>query len=125
MQTITKIASLLGISALIAGTPLVADAQVVPTSRIIIDPTVVQDLEINEYNFNQFNQPGSEVTYGLYQPAYGAVGYNTQTLPIGIGGPDLENWPRSYLVKLGEAQVISQPSYKQGDNFLQLQLLRF
>ncbi|MFB2938847.1 hypothetical protein ACE1B6_26645 [Aerosakkonemataceae cyanobacterium BLCC-F154] len=124
MQTITKLFSLLGISALIAGTPLVANAQVVPTSRIIIDPTVVQDLEINEFNFNQFSE--IEITYGLYQPAYGAIAYRTETLPIGIGGPDLaQTWPESYLVKLGEAQVVSQPTYKQGDNFLQLQLLRF
>lgn len=124
MQTIFKIASVLGISALIAGMPLVANAQVEPRSRIQIDSTVVEDLEINEYNFNQFSDV--EVTYGLYQPAYGAIAYRTQTLPIGIGGPDLaQTWPEAYLVKLGEGQVVTQPNYRQGDNFIQLQLLRF
>lgn len=124
MQTIFKIASVLGISALIAGMPLVANAQVEPRSRIQIDSTVVEDLEINEYNFNQFSDV--EVTYGLYQPAYGAIAYRTQTLPIGIGGPDLaETLPEAYVVKLGEGQVVTQPNYRQGDNFIQLQLLRF
>ena len=124
MQTIAKLFSLLGISALIVGMPLVANAQVEPRSRIQIDPSVVEDLEINQYNFNQFSEV--EVTYGVYQPAYGAVAYRTETLPIGIGGPDLEQtWPEAYLVKLGEGQVVTQPNYRQGDNFIQLQLLRF
>lgn len=124
MQTITKIASFLGITTLIVGMPLVTNAQVEPRSRIQIDPTVVQDLEINQYNFNQFSDV--EVTYGVYQPAYGAIAYRTQTFPVGIGGPDLpETLPESYLVKLGEGQVVTQPNYRQGDNFLQLQLLRF
>lgn len=124
MQTIAKIASVLGISALIAGMPLVANAQVEPRSRIQIDPTVVEDLEINQYNFNQFSEV--EVTLGFYQPAYGAIAYRTQTLPIGIGGPDLEETlPEAYLVKLGEGQVVTEPNYRQGDNFIQLQLLRF
>ncbi|HEY9295300.1 MAG TPA: hypothetical protein VIQ31_02800 [Phormidium sp.] len=124
MKTIAKIFSILGISALIVAMPNVADAQVVPRSRIQIDATVVEDLEINQFNFNQFSEV--EVTYGLYQPAYGAIAYRTQTLPIGIGGPDLEEtWPEAYLVKLGEGQVVTQPNYRQGDNFMQIQLLRF
>lgn len=124
MQTITKIASFLGITALIVGMPFVANAQVEPRSRIQIDPTLVQDLEINQYNFNQFSDV--EVTYGVYQPAYGAIAYRTQILPVGIGGPDLaEAFPEAYLVKLGEGQVVTQPNYRQGDNFLQLELLRF
>jgi hypothetical protein len=124
MQTIAKIASLLGMSALIVGIPLVADAQVVPRSRIQIDPAVVEDLEINRYNFSQFSE--AEVTYGIYQPAYGAIAYSTQTLPIGIGGPDLEaTWPDTFVVQLGEGQVVTQPNYRQGDNFLQVEVLRF
>jgi hypothetical protein len=124
MQTISKILSILGISALIAGMPLVANAQVEPRSRIQIDPNVVADLEINQFNFSQFSE--AEVTYGLYQPAYGAIAYRTQTLPVGIGGVDLENtWPETFVVQLGEGQMVRQPFYRQGDNFLQLELLRF
>ncbi|MFB2837392.1 hypothetical protein [Floridanema evergladense] len=124
MQTIAKFASLLGMSALIVGIPLVANAQVVPRSRIQIDPTVVQDLEINRYNFSQFTD--AEVTYGLYQPAYGAIAYSTQILPVGVGGPDLEeSWPDTFVVKLGEGQIVTEPNYRQGDNFLQVELLRF
>lgn len=124
MQTIAKIASVLGLSAVIVGMPFVANAQVEPRSRIQIDPTVVEDLEINRYNFNQFSE--AEVTYGLYQPAYGAVAYSTQTLPIGVGGPDLEaTWPDTFVVQLGEGQVVTQPNYRQGDNFLQVEVLRF
>jgi hypothetical protein len=124
MKTITKIFSILGISALIAGMPVVANAQVQPRSRIQIDPTVVEDLEINQFNFSQFSDV--EVTYGLYQPAYGAIAYRTQTLPVGIGGVDLEEtWPQAFVVQLGEGQIVRQPYYRQGDNFLQLELLRF